>query len=183
MFAQGDRVRRHEGSEKTARFGAAIGLGAVNVSLALAQRFHYRLSSHPDWSIGPMSTPSRTRESSARRILIIDDNRDVADSLAMLLSTFGADVRVAYGGEEGLERFREFLPQLVLLDLGMPRVDGYETARRLRALPEGRAVKLVALSGWGQEQSRGRVQDAGFDGQLTKPAGFEDLRSLLDSLQ
>jgi PAS domain S-box-containing protein len=115
----------------------------------------------------------------ARRILVIDDERDVADSLAMLLETFGATVRVAYGGVAGIEAFKTFRPELVFLDLGMPQVDGYATARQIRALPEGRHVTLVALTGWGQAQVYDQVRDAGFDRQLTKPAALEALGELL----
>jgi CheY-like chemotaxis protein len=120
--------------------------------------------------------------SAGHRVLVIDDDHDVADSLVMFLQTFGADVRVAYSGEDGLEAVREFRPRLVFLDIGMPRMDGYETARRLRALPEGNDVKLVALTGWGEEQISDRAREAGFDRQLTKPAGPETLQGLLDSL-
>jgi CheY-like chemotaxis protein len=116
-----------------------------------------------------------------RRILVIDDDHDVADSLVMFLETFGATLRVAYDGPAGLEALLEFKPDLVFLDLGMPGMDGYETARRIRALPEGRAVKLVALTGWGQEQVYNRAREAGFDTQLTKPAGYEALQELLAS--
>ncbi|WP_363346443.1 response regulator [Methylocystis echinoides] len=121
-------------------------------------------------------------ETTAHRILVIDDDHDVADSLVMLLETFGVDVRVAYGGEAGLNALSQFKPELVFLDLGMPKMDGYETARRLRDMPEGRTVKLVALTGWGQDQISDRARDAGFDFQLTKPAAFEDLQRMLDSL-
>ena len=116
------------------------------------------------------------------RILVIDDDHDVADSLVMLLETFGANVKVAYSGEAGLEAVRDFRPRLVFLDIGMPKMDGYETARRLRAMPEGRDLKLVALTGWGAGQVSDRADDAGFDRQLTKPAGIEDLQGLLDKL-
>ena len=80
----------------------------------------------------------------------------------------------------GLEALHEFKPDLVLLDLGIPGMDGYEVARRIRALPHGRNVKLVALTGWGREQVFERVRAAGFDDQLTKPASFEKLQELLE---
>ncbi|WP_281800796.1 response regulator [Methylocystis echinoides] len=124
-----------------------------------------------------------TEQSGALRVLVIDDDHDVADSLVMLLETFGADVRVAYSGDAGLETVAAFRPKLVFLDIGMPRMDGYETARRLRALPQGRALTLVALTGWGQEQISARAREAGFDRQLTKPAGLADLEQLLGAVQ
>ncbi|WP_457797795.1 PAS domain S-box protein [Methylocystis sp. S23] len=127
----------------------------------------------------PMPATAPTEFSATRRILVIDDDHDVADSLVMFLETFGATVRAVYSGAAGLEAVPAFKPDLIFLDLGMPGMDGYETARRIRALPEGRDVKLVALTGWGQEQVNDRAREAGFDRQLTKPAGFEALQELL----
>jgi PAS domain S-box-containing protein len=117
-----------------------------------------------------------------RRILVIDDERDVADSLMALLDGFGATVRVAYGGAEGLAALAGFQPELIFLDIGMPGMDGYETARRIRAVPEGRAATLVALTGWGPDQIQDRAREAGFDAQLTKPASLTALRQLLASV-
>jgi PAS domain S-box-containing protein len=117
-----------------------------------------------------------------RRVLVIDDDHDVADSLVMFLETFGVTVDVAYGGAPGIEALQSFRPELVFLDLGMPGMDGYETARRIRALPEGRDVRLVALTGWGQEQIHDRARAAGFDAELTKPAGLEALQDALRSV-
>jgi len=127
----------------------------------------------------PMPATAQEKMHATRRILVIDDDHDVADSLVMFLETFGATVRVAYSGAAGLEAVEDFAPELIFLDLGMPGMDGYETARRIRALPKGRDVKLVALTGWGQEQINDRARAAGFDRQLTKPAGFEALQELL----
>lgn len=135
-----------------------------------------------DGATVPMSRTVSNDLPASRRILVIDDDHDVADSLVMFLETFGADVRVAYDGEGGVSAVREFRPELIFLDLGMPKLDGYETARRIRALPEGRDVKLVALSGWGQGQVREQAREAGFDRQLTKPAGIEALQELLNDL-
>jgi PAS domain S-box-containing protein len=114
-----------------------------------------------------------------RRVLVIDDDRDVATSLAMLLETFGTTVHVAYSGATGLEALKAFKPELVFLDLGMPEMDGYETARQIRAQPEGRGVVLVALTGWGQAEIYDRAREAGFDRQLTKPAALESLSEIL----
>lgn len=133
-------------------------------------------------SEAPMPATTGIEANGARRILVIDDDHDVADSLVMFLETFGADVRVAYSGPDGVEAVKAFEPELVFLDLGMPGMDGYETARRIRALPNGAGVKLVALTGWGQDQIRDRARDAGFDRQLTKPAGLDALQELLGSL-
>lgn len=114
-----------------------------------------------------------------RRVLIIDDERDVADSLEMLLKQVGCNARAVYAGAAGLAALADFEPEIVFLDLGMPELDGYETARRIRALPAGRKLLLVALTGWGQESDRDRAQKAGFDHYLTKPASSEDLAGVL----
>lgn len=116
-----------------------------------------------------------------RRILVVDDNCDAADSMAMILGHLGADVEVAYGGHECLEIYPRYKPQVVLLDIGMPGIDGYEVARRLRRSDPGGAA-LVALTGWDQEEDRRKAREAGFDHHLVKPADLERLGELLDSL-
>ena len=118
-----------------------------------------------------------------RRVLVVDDTRDVADALAMLLKTMDADVRVAYGGRSALENAAAFKPEVVFVDIGMPDMDGYETARRLRQLPDGGSVLLVALTGWGQEEHRRRSREAGFDKHLIKPVSFDSMQALLDELR
>jgi CheY-like chemotaxis protein len=114
-----------------------------------------------------------------QRILVIDDDHAVADSFVMLLKACGSTARTAYSGAAGIEALTEFKPAVVFLDIGMPDMDGYETARRIRALPEGRSVKLVAITAFEREQVKDRVRDAGFDHHLTKPAPFESLCDLL----
>ena len=113
------------------------------------------------------------------RILVVDDNRDAADMLSRLLTTTGHELVVAYEGEDALRRASEFKPQVALLDIGMPGMDGYELARRLRndsQLPE---LFLVAITGWGQEEDRRRALTAGFDAHLTKPADPDQIAALL----
>ena len=114
-----------------------------------------------------------------RRVLVVDDNRDVADSLGLLLQSLNVDVRVTYDGRSALEMISALKPEMVFLDLGMPEMDGYETARRLRQLPDGRAVQLVALTGRGQEEDRRRSLQAGFDKHLVKPVDVKLLQALL----
>lgn len=114
-----------------------------------------------------------------QRILVIDDNQDAADTLVMLLNILGSAARAAYSAAAGLEVLTDFKPEAVFLDLGMPEMDGYEAARRIRALPGGDRVKLVALTGWGKQQVGERVEEAGFDHHLTKPASYEALCDLL----
>ncbi|HEY6484258.1 MAG TPA: ATP-binding protein [Steroidobacteraceae bacterium] len=113
------------------------------------------------------------------RILVADDNRDAAQSLAFMLEMAGHDVRTAHDGLEAIEIAESFRPQIILLDIGMPRLDGYGTARELRGRAWGRAVCLVALTGWGQEEDRLRAQQAGFDRHLVKPVDPEILNGLI----
>jgi signal transduction histidine kinase/CheY-like chemotaxis protein len=118
-----------------------------------------------------------------RRILVVDDNRDSATSLAMMLSLEGHDVRRAYDGVDALEIARQFHPEVVLLDIGMPRLDGYAVARELRGQLWARGVLLIAVTGWGQEEHKRRTSEAGFDGHLVKPVKPEVLRDLLEELR
>ena len=127
-----------------------------------------------------MTTASETQAKTRRRVLVVDDSPDVADSLALLLKTFGAEVRVAHSGAEGLTACAEFAPELIFLDIGMPVLDGLETARRMRELPSAKKATLVALTGWGEEETRRRAKQAGFDRHVTKPADLDELQALLD---
>jgi signal transduction histidine kinase/ActR/RegA family two-component response regulator len=130
--------------------------------------------------------PARPREdeeppATGSRILIVDDNRDGADSLAMLLEIMGNRVRTAYDGEQALEATEAMRPEVVLLDLGMPKLSGYDVCRRIREQPWGRDVVLIALTGWGQEADRRRTEAAGFDRHMVKPVHPADLMRLLAS--
>lgn len=116
-----------------------------------------------------------------RRILVADDNNDAAEAMALLLQLAGHEVRTANDGIEALAVAETFEPQIVLLDLGMPRMDGYEAARRIRRQAWGRNATLVALTGWGQQQDRQRTSDAGFDAHLVKPATEFDLLQAIAS--
>jgi CheY-like chemotaxis protein len=114
-----------------------------------------------------------------RRILVVDDNVDAAESLRMLLSLEGHEVQIAHDGPAALRVVQEMQPDVVLLDIGLPRMDGYEVARQLRQLPSVEKVLLVALTGYGQEDDRRRSQEAGFNAHLVKPADLDSLRSVL----
>jgi PAS domain S-box-containing protein len=114
-----------------------------------------------------------------RRILVVDDNRDAADTLALLLRLAGQDVRAAYDGPSALAEAARFGPAMVFLDIGMPGMDGYEVARRLRRDPALGGVVLVAVTGWGQEEDRRRSREAGFDNHLVKPVEPEAVQKLL----
>ena len=117
-----------------------------------------------------------------RRILVVDDNQDAADSLAMMLRLMGNEVHTAHNGQEGLEAASAVRPDLVLMDIGMPKLNGYEACRHIREQPWGREMFLIALTGWGQEEDRLRTAEAGFDRHMVKPADPEALMKLLASL-
>jgi CheY-like chemotaxis protein/two-component sensor histidine kinase len=117
----------------------------------------------------------------SKRILVVDDNRDAAETLAALLSELGATVTIAESGPAALQILETFQPEAVLLDIGMPEMDGYEVSRRIRATPGNRRVLLIALTGWGQEDDVRRSRAAGFDHHLVKPPDVDKLRDLLAS--
>jgi PAS domain S-box-containing protein len=115
----------------------------------------------------------------ARKILVADDNQDAANTLAMLLRLAGHDVRTAHGGEAALTLADAFQPDVALLDIGMPDLNGYEVARQLRRTDCGKDLRLIALTGWGQDEDKRRARDAGFDHHLTKPVDPQILDALL----
>ena len=117
-----------------------------------------------------------------RRILVVDDNRDAVESLGKLLEIAGNDVHRAVGGEAAISLAEQVQPEVVLLDLGMPKVSGYEVARRIREQPWGKATYLIAISGWGQDDARLRTQEAGFDAHLVKPVDPGVLDQILGAL-
>lgn len=128
----------------------------------------------------PQPHRSDTQPSPAhRRILVVDDNADAAGSLAMLLQQLGHVTAVAHDGDEALEVFKTFHPDTVFMDIGMPRMNGCEAARRLRALRGGNRVHLVAVTGWGQDKDIQRTREAGFNLHLLKPVGIETLNGVL----
>ena len=127
---------------------------------------------------GPAVAAELLTADSTRRILLGDDNRDAADTLGMLLRNLGNEVHLAHDGIEAVAAAAEFQPDVVLLDIGMPRLNGYDAARRIRA-QRGKGVILIAVTGWGQDDDRRRSADAGFDHHLTKPVSLEALKKLL----
>jgi CheY-like chemotaxis protein len=128
------------------------------------------------------SSSGRDQPLEGIRVLVIDDSRDGADIMGMLIEGQGAQVRVAYDGAAGIRAAMDFRPGAILLDIGMPDMDGYETCRRLRA-EIGREVSIIALTGWGQEQDRSRAFEAGFDAHLTKPADPQQLAETIRFLR
>ena len=115
----------------------------------------------------------------AARVMVVDDNRDAAEGLALLLAMLGCESRVAHDGAAALLVLQQWQPELLLLDIGMPTMDGYEVARRIRADRRYDGLTLVALTGWGQDEDRQRTRAAGFDDHLVKPAAPEVLQALL----
>jgi len=115
----------------------------------------------------------------ARRVLVVDDSTDAADSLAMLLELEGHEVSTAYTAAAALEKAERFQPEIAFIDIGLPQMDGYEVARRLRANERCRAIRLVALTGYGQPDDRDEARRAGFDHHLVKPADLESVDAIL----
>jgi len=114
-----------------------------------------------------------------RRILVVDDNRDAATTLALLLSLEGHDTTVAYDGLEARDKARAWRPDVMILDLGLPGINGYDVCRAVRQDPAGADVLMVALTGWGQDTDQQRSAEAGFDVHLVKPVEHEHLRDIL----
>jgi CheY-like chemotaxis protein len=126
------------------------------------------------------TAPAESR--AGKRVLVVDDNRDGAELLEEVFRALGHNTRLAYDGEGALELAREFRPEIAFLDIGLPVMDGYQLARRMRAAPGLQEVRLVAVTGFGQEADRGRAREAGFDEHLVKPVEIEALRLLMDRL-
>ena len=146
-------------------------------------RFTVRLPLDPAQQLAPAAAEVKRPAVAPMTILVVDDNYDAAESMRMLLQEVGVEVRVAYDGPQALATFDACRPRMVLLDIGMPGMDGYEVARRLRASPHASRASLVALTGWGQDEDRKRVRAAGFDHHLVKPADLGTLQSLITSIQ
>jgi PAS domain S-box-containing protein len=130
----------------------------------------------------PSPAEKRAASSALRRVLVVDDNRDGAESLAKLLSLSGHETRIAFDGVEAIAAAEEFRPHVILLDIGMPRMNGFEACRRIREQPWGSDVAMIALTGWGQEEDRRKSRDSGFDGHLVKPVNHAALMTLVTSL-
>jgi len=159
----GSLEARSEGPGKGSEFIARLPLSAVPEPAVP--------SLHPDEHLTQM------------RVLVVDDNPDAGDSLAMILEVLGAEVQVARGGAEALDTFGRYRPTVVLLDIGMPGMNGYDVARALRTRFPEHATTLVALTGWGQEDDRRRAREAGFDHHLVKPADLDVLQHLLRTIE
>jgi signal transduction histidine kinase/ActR/RegA family two-component response regulator len=160
----GGRVdARSEGAGKGSEFTVTLPVAEPPVDAATA---------------GERGAPAMGR----RRVLVADDNRDGADSLAALLHRSGHEVFVVYDGADAVTEAARLQPHVVLLDLGMPRLNGHDAAAAIRRGPGGQEMVLVALTGWGDEATRRRTRESGFDGHLTKPVDYQVLMALLDAL-
>jgi len=126
--------------------------------------------------------PAPAEGRSGKRVLVVDDNRDGAELLEEVFRALGHTTRLAYDGEGALELARGFRPEIAFLDIGLPVMDGYQLARRMRAVPGLQEVRLVAVTGFGQEADRGRAREAGFDEHLVKPVEIDALRILMGRL-
>ncbi len=133
----------------------------------------------------PPAEPSASTSANParRRILVVDDNKDSARSLATLLTLTGNDAHVAHDGIEALEAAANFKPEIMLLDIGLPKLNGFEVCRRIREQPWGKGIVIAALTGWGQEADRRRSREAGFDHHLVKPIEMAALKKLVESLR
>ncbi len=131
----------------------------------------------------PVGEATDTRRAAGMRILVADDNHDVAQSMAMLLELFGHEVHVAHDGLDAVDAAERWRPELVFMDVGMPRLSGYEATRRIRAQPGGDRIVIAALTGWGQERDRRESREAGCDLHLVKPVDPSDLEQLLESVK
>jgi len=144
--------------------------------------FVVRLPTSPERSVAGTAIPTapggRDAQPRGQQVLIVEDNKDAADSMAMLLRLWGHEVRTARDGLSGLKAALSYRPQVVFLDIGLPGLDGYAVAKRLRS-ELGQEVRLVAMTGYGQEEDRRRAQQAGFDAHLVKPVDPELLHQLL----
>ncbi|QDV35456.1 PAS domain S-box protein [Tautonia plasticadhaerens] len=175
-------VELHGGSISARSAGPGLGSEFV-VSLPILTGPEAEGSSAPAPAPGPGPEAGRAGPPARRRILVVDDNRDAAVSLGKVLGKLaGHDVRIAHDGPEAIALAAGFTPEVVLLDIGLPGMDGFEVARRLRQSPEGAAATLIALTGWGQQEDRRRSREAGFDHHLVKPVDTDEVEGLIASI-
>ena len=166
-------VEMHDGTVEAHSAGVARGSEFVVRLPVFVER---RVKPRAEPYVGELTT-------TARRILIVDDNRDAAESLAMLLQLTGHETHIAYDGLEAVMAAEAFKPDVALLDIGLPTLNGYEVARKIRERSWGEGMLLIALTGWGQDGDRQKSTEAGFDAHLVKPAELGVLQKLLETSQ
>jgi signal transduction histidine kinase len=175
----GGSVTAHsEGAGRGSEFTIRLPFQSATEQIGEVPEFHTNGSSNGGVATGTQEMGDRVK----RRILLADDNNDALESLATLLQLGGHDVVTASNGALALECAERHRPEVMLLDIGMPLLDGYEVARRIRVQPWGRQITLVALTGWGQDSDRRRSREAGFDTHLVKPLDMDKLMDLLERL-
>ena len=157
-------------------------LRAVALERAPLSQSGYRFSILSQSEKPKFQNPANASESSTskRRILVADDNRDVVESFQIMLRILGHEVQTALDGEEAIEKAEQFRPDVIVLDVGMPMLDGYETASRIRQRPWSRDVVLIAVTGWGNDKDKLKSAEAGFDVHLVKPV---DATTILEALE
>jgi PAS domain S-box-containing protein len=189
LFVQSDRTLDR------AQGGLGIGLAVVKRLIEMhggrvaahsdgigkGSRFEIRLPLIEQLEIGV--TEPEVIETTPRRVLIVDDNSDAADMLALLLQLDGHHVQAVYSSRDALERAQSFHPDIMLLDIGLPEINGYEVAERLRAMPQLKDIRLVAVTGYGRSEDRARTRAAGFDDHLVKPVEAIELKRVLEVCQ
>ncbi|HYF19712.1 MAG TPA: ATP-binding protein [Ramlibacter sp.] len=193
LFWQAPQARQHAGA------GLGLGLPIVRSLVEMhggrveaesagpgrGSRFVVRLplAAHPgEATVVPTGTPAPLAEGGGARVLVVDDNHDAADTCGALLESCGFQVRVTYTPEDALAALADFRAEVGLLDIGLPGMDGYQLARAIRARPQGAAVRLVAITGYGQESDVARARAHGFDAHMTKPVDVHALLALVEKL-
>lgn len=159
------------------------GAGKGSVFVVRLPRVHEQpapAQDDPPLAVSPLRKQANNR---LLRVLVIEDDDDLANVFAMALTGLGATARVVGDGPSGIAIIEGFKPDVIFLDIGLPGIDGYETARRIRVKTCGHPITLVALTGWGQEKDRRRAKEAGFDLHLTKPASLEAIREVLERVR
>ena len=160
----------HDGSVEATSAGLGDGAEFV-VRLPLPAR--------ADAAAGGPGAVAQTAGLTPMRILVADDNRDAAASLATLLALDGHEISVAHDGSVAVEAAETFRPDIALLDIGMPKLNGYEVAQRIRAAPWGQSMLLIAVTGWGQSEDKRRALEAGFNHHFTKPLDLDAFGAFL----
>lgn len=141
------------------------------------------LADNPMADVTPSPSPALKPAKHTFRILVVDDNQDSALSLAMMLSIMGHETRTAHDGESAVATAETFLPEVVLLDIGLPKLNGYEVAQRIREKAWGTSMFLIAVTGWGQEEDRQRSAEVGLNVHMVKPVEPSVLEKLLAELR
>lgn len=169
-------------------FSGGLGMGSefvVTLPMVVEQSAGKPCDASPDTSAAADGEPAARQPAgeatpaTRRRVMVVDDSVDGAESMSILLEMLGHEVRVMYDGAAAIAAASEFKPEVVLLDIGLPGVDGYQVARALRAEPATAGALLIALTGYGQDTDRQRTRDAGFDHHLVKPASLDDIERVI----